>query len=105
MIGMKPLENIRISIPEHVLSQEVENEIVLLDLKEAEYYGLDAVASRIWTLVQKHDGHPDRILETMAAEFDIGTEQLRTDLCAFLSMLEQSGLVTLLEEQHSSNHH
>ena len=41
----------RIEISEDVLFQEVGGETVLLDLASEQYFGLDAVGTRIWQLL------------------------------------------------------
>ncbi len=42
------ISSFNFSIPENVLSQEVNGEIVLLNIENESYYSLNAVGSRMW---------------------------------------------------------
>ena len=77
-----------------VLSQEVAGETVLLDLNSEHYFGLDAVGTRIWQLIQQ--GLSLRaIVDTMLAEYEVDEAQLIGDLEALLSHAREHGLLSL----------
>lgn len=79
-------------IPDNVLFQEVDGEAVLLSLDEGCYYGLDELGTRIWKLIHQDLDH-DQVVAAMVAEYEVETEQARSDLDAFLSDLRESGLI------------
>lgn len=88
------------SVPEHVLDQELDGEIVLLDLKSGVYYGLNEVGSRMWTHLSVL-GDLDEVMEILLEEFDIDKETILGhlhDLCHQLKSLE---LITLEGEFHA----
>jgi len=89
------LETRKISISEDALSQEVNGETVILDLKSESYFGLDQVGTRIWQLLQQHnDTQP--VLETMLNEYDVEPAQLKSDIDELLEKLCEAGLVNLV---------
>jgi hypothetical protein len=92
---IESLSDVTVSIPEAVLSQELEGEVVLLDTAGGEYYGLDPVGSRIWTLLRQHKGRPDAVVDALTVEYEVPRERLINDLRGFLIMLEHFGLVAL----------
>jgi len=92
------LETKKISISEDALSQEVNGETVILDLKSESYFGLDQVGTRIWQLLQEHnDTQP--VLETMLTEYDVEPAQLKSDIDELLEKLCEAGLVNLVPEE------
>ena len=84
----------KITISDQVLSQEVNGETVILDLKSESYFGLDDVGTRIWQLLQEH-GDVQQTFDVMLDEFDVDAEQLHQDLNDLIGKLEEAGLVTL----------
>lgn len=84
----------RFNISEEVLSQEVNGETVLLDLEGESYFGLNEVATRIWQLLQTEQT-VDETLSTLSDEYDVGREQLETDVSELLAKLTEAGLVSL----------
>ncbi len=83
-----------ITLSKEVLSQEVDGETVLLDLKSESYFGLDEVGTRIWQLL--NDGSDLRsIFDTLHDEYDVGEKQLKKDLQDHLTQLVEAGLISL----------
>jgi hypothetical protein len=77
---------------EHVVFQEVEGEMVLLDLQRERYFALDEVGARIWQLLDEH-GDVDRVVDSMLAEFDVDEATLRADIDDLIGRLRAAGLV------------
>lgn len=88
------LEPQKISISEEALSQEVNGETVILDLKSESYFGLDEVGTRIWQLLQEH-GDMQKSFDVMLQEFDVDAERLEADMHELLKMLDKHGLITI----------
>ena len=88
------LETQKITISEEALSQEVNGETVILDLKSESYFGLDAVGTRIWQLLQDH-GDVQKTFEIMLEEYDVDAEQLEMDINGLVEKLVASGLVKI----------
>jgi len=84
----------KVTLSKEVLSQEVDGETVLLDLKSESYFGLDEVGTRIWQLL--NDGSDLRsIFDTLDDEYDVGEKQLKKDLQDHLTQLVEAGLISL----------
>lgn len=79
-----------------VISQEVSGETVLLDLESENYFGLDAVGTRIWQLI-KEQGNLKTIFHTLLDEYEVEESQLRTDLEALINEACERGLISLQE--------
>lgn len=76
----------------HVLSQQLEDEIVLLNMEAEHYYSLDDVGSRVWQLLSEHDTL-DAVVRQMLLEFAADEATLRTDVVTLVAQLQEAGLV------------
>ena len=57
-------------IPEHVLSRELDDEMVLLNLDSGEYFGLNDTGTRIWELLA--DGRSrEEVIDCLTDEFEV----------------------------------
>ena len=83
-----------IIVENNVLFQEIGGEVVLLDIESGEYYGLNEVGSRIWTLIQEGQG-ASGILSTMLKEYDVSEKLLASDIEQFLFKLQAKGIIHL----------
>lgn len=76
----------RVTIAPEVLFCDLDDEAVLLHTGAGQYYGLDAVALRMWQALAEHprlgDAHA-----VLAAEFDVDPGPLWEDLLAFVRKL------------------
>lgn len=75
-----------------VFYQEVNGEVVLLNLQNGKYYGLDGVGSRAWQLMCQH-GDIEKTIPVLLEEYAVSEEQLRRDILALLSDLRAAGLL------------
>lgn len=79
-------------IPDQVMARQVGDETVILDLASGLYFGLDAVGSRVWALIGA--GHPvGAICEALQGEYEVGREQLATDVDRLVAELHGRGLI------------
>jgi hypothetical protein len=83
-----------VQIPEDVVFRELDGEAVILNLESGMYFGLDAVGTRIWQLLDAHRTLR-RTLEALEEEFDSPPERLASDLTEFVGQLHARGLVTV----------
>jgi hypothetical protein len=86
----------RVSIPEDVMISRVEDEIVLLNLENEQYFALDDIGARVWELLSEY-GSTDIVIEQVTTEYDVEPDVFRTDLEKLLSDLFNAGLVTIQE--------
>jgi hypothetical protein len=79
-------------IPAQVMSRQVGDETVILDLGSGMYFGLDPVGARIWQLLS--DGRQlDAVVSTLLSEYDVEEDQLRQDVNSLVSELLSRGLI------------
>jgi hypothetical protein len=79
-------------VSDDVIFRELENEAVLLDLSSGRYYGLNAVGTRVWTLMAGGTT-VEAIVEALAAEFDADAARIAEDVGELLADLTTRGLV------------
>ena len=81
-------------IPDDVVFRELDGEAVVLNLDTGIYFGLDAVGTRIWRLIEERK--PLRIvLDTLIDEYEASPDRLQSDLLAFVERLNGKGLLSL----------
>ncbi len=75
-----------------VMAQEVGDEIVLLDLRNGTYFGLDPVGACIWRHAEAGKNLND-ICEKLLTEFEASSEDVRRDASALLEQLVARALI------------
>ena len=91
----------RVVIPAYVLVRHLDGESVLLNLETEKYFGLDAMATRMWELVTQLP-NVEAAFETLSHEFDVQRELLRTHLGELLGQLVENGLLTVMPSDVAS---
>src|SRR5438093_604048 len=81
-----------IRIRKDVVFRELEGEMVLLNLATGVYFGLDAVGTRIWGLIDGHRSAAD-IVATLTSEYEVDGDTCDADLARFLETLRDNELV------------
>ncbi len=81
------------TIPEHVLTAQLEGEAVLLDLQTKSYYRLNATAARIWKGVEDRL-EPSQIVNVLVEEFAVARRTARTETERTLRDLRARGLLS-----------
>ena len=80
--------------PELVAS-DMDGETVMMSIDNGEYFGLDPVGSRIWTLIE-NPVRIDKLIEQLLEEFDVTKEQCEIDTLEFLNQLQDKNLLIIL---------
>lgn len=83
-----------ISISKDVLSQELAGETVLLDLASENYFGLDAVGTRVWQLLSEGQDKT-AVVEALLDEYEVEREVLEKDVTELLGRLSEAGLIEI----------
>lgn len=81
-----------IHIPNHVMARQVGEELVILNLQNEQYYGLDEVGASMWLAIESHPTL-HKALESLSVEYDVGYEELKHDLDELLTKLTTEGLI------------
>jgi hypothetical protein len=79
-------------IPDDVISEIVDGEAVLLNLKTGVYYSLNHVGTRIWQLIEQL-GDERRVRDAGLGEYAVDAAQLDLDFARLLADLLERGLV------------
>ena len=85
---------VQVTVPDDVLWQRVDDRVVLLDLRSAEYHALNESGTTMWTLLVESDDVStarDRLCSIYAASETV----LVDDLAHFIAELADSGLLTI----------
>ncbi|MWV26965.1 PqqD family protein [Aurantiacibacter rhizosphaerae] len=81
------------SIDQQAVQSKVGDETIILHLESGTYFGLDAIATRIWQGL-KEGNTPDLICEELATEFNMNQAVVEADARSFISELIKHGLVS-----------
>ena len=90
--------NKKVTFAETVFAQEVDGEMVLLDMNSENYFGLDAVGTDIWQAMQEKECLTE-VLEALLEQYEVEEEVLKKDLLNFVDKLQESGLITILNDE------
>jgi hypothetical protein len=86
----------KIAISEDVLFQEVSGETVLLDLASEQYFGLDAVGTRVWQLIGE-GATTAAVVDTLLGEYEVERATLAADVDELLARLAEAGLIRFVD--------
>ena len=83
----------KLTVADDVISEILDGEAVLLNLKTGTYFSLNPSGSRIWQLIEQL-GELTSVRDAMLREFEVRPECLDADLESLLKELEQRGLIS-----------
>jgi len=83
----------QLTVSTEVLTRQVGDEVVLLDLASGNYFGLEAVGARIWQLLGEARSTAS-IRDILLAEYDAPADTIEADLQRLVAELISRGLVT-----------
>ena len=88
-------ENTVISVAEEQIAGDLLNgEVVILNMKDDVYYGLDQVGGRIWNLIQEPITF-GKIIQKLLEEFDVEDQQCSADVLGLLEDMLSKGLIVV----------
>lgn len=77
-----------------LLSSQIDGEIIMMNMHDGNYYGLNEIASRIWELIEKPIVYSD-LIKALLAEFDVTEEACSNDVSTFLAQLAEKKLIVI----------
>ena len=89
-IGIEGRKTFKVS--SDVFFQEVHGEVVLLNLRNGKYYGLDRLGSEVWQLLCEQ-GDLEKAIPVLLEEYEVSEERLRKDIDALLAELRAAGIL------------
>lgn len=87
----------KVTIPETVLSTELNDEAVLLNLESGTYFALDAVGLDMWRLLCS-GATLESACDELVEQYDVSRDVLARDLREFVAALAKQRLVVVLDE-------
>ena len=79
-------------VVDNQVSSDLGGEVAILDLKGGTYYGLDAVGSRIWSLIQE-PRKVEEMRDILVSEYEVEQDRCERDLIALLQGLADEALI------------
>jgi hypothetical protein len=96
MARRKISDSATITVADDLLSREMAPELVILNLRDGVYYGLEDVGVRVWSLLQKPVTLAT-LRDTLVAEYSVDQQACEEDVRALLADLEARGLIVVQE--------
>ena len=84
----------RVRVPDGVLISNLQDESVFLNLDSEQYFGLDNVGTRMFSVLTNSDSI-ETAYQSLAQEYEVDRERLRQDLMVLVENLLQQGLVII----------
>ncbi len=84
---------VRVKPCDEVIFQPLQDEIVLLNMKDQRYFGLDDVGSAMWKLLVEV-GDLETVADRICVEYDVDRATVRSDLNSLVADLIAAGLIT-----------
>ena len=78
-----------------LLSTSLDDDVVMMDVEQGAYYGLEEVAARIWALTE-HPVSVGSLCDRLVTEYQISPEQCREEVLAFLGELLSKHIVQIV---------
>ncbi|HEY6981877.1 PqqD family protein [Reyranella sp.] len=78
------------------VSCNLDEEIAVLHLQRARYFGLAGVGAHIWLSLERPRSVGE-ICDSVADHFDVAPASWRSDVLAFLASLQEAGLVEVVD--------
>jgi len=89
--------SMKVTVPDEVMFRDLDGEAVLLNLDNENYYGLDEVGTRIWTVLTTTNSIQEAY-DILINEYDTEPEVLKVDLSELVQELQKQGLIDLSDD-------
>jgi hypothetical protein len=79
----------------HLASCRLNEEVAILNLDSALYFGVDRVGAQIWEALDQPRS-VESLCGVVVDRFDVGPDECRSDLERFLARLQETGLIEVV---------
>lgn len=79
---------------EDLVATELDGETIMMSIERGKFYGLDAVAGRVWALLWE-PRQVSALVEGLLEEFEGERAEIEGDLLAFLNALAGEGMLAV----------
>lgn len=90
----------KVSVAPEQICSDLAGETVILNLKTGMYYGLNALGTRIWELIQEPRS-VDAIRDTLVEEYEVEPERCERDLLTLLQEMAAEGMIRVQDGANS----
>jgi len=95
MPGQNPCLNTTVCRTAGLVSTEVDGETVILSIDEGRYFGINAIGSRIWALIEPPI-RIDDLITALMQEFEIDRPNCTADVLEFIDEMQKQNIVKIL---------
>jgi hypothetical protein len=96
------IEAVRWVVNDSVVSAELDDEAVLLDVESGIYFGLVGIGTQIWQLLEQGVSEVE-MTRLLLEEYEVEEPRLRADVANFLAGLERQGLIRVEGDTDASS--
>lgn len=82
---------------QHVASDFLDDEVVLLDVHKGTYYGFDPIGAQVWKLIQVPTSVAD-VVRALLDEYDVDEQQCFDDISELLEKMRKHDLIEIRDE-------
>ena len=80
---------------DHLLSSELDDEIVMMDVESGSYFSMPGPSGRIWQLLETGQT-VKTVKDALLMEYDVTPDQCEAELLPFVNTLIDRGLVKIV---------
>jgi hypothetical protein len=89
---LAPMPEPRLQPSSEIVSRQVGDEVILVNLQTSEIYALNRTAARLWELLSS-GAERDAAAKQMAEEFEVDSNQLNAEIDALVGELHRTGIM------------
>jgi hypothetical protein len=88
--------NTKIVRNNEIISSDMDDETVMMNIEKGEYYGINPIGSRIWELIET-PRKVSNICEKLCEEYDVTQEKCNNDVMHFLNHMAEKKIITIVD--------
>jgi hypothetical protein len=81
-----------------VVTSNLDGEVVMMSIDRGKYYGLDAIASQIWELLETPCSIR-ALCDQLLPQYDVGRQQGEVDVLGFCQQAREQGIIRILDTE------
>ena len=78
-----------------LIAADMDGEKAMMSVEKGKYYGLNAIGSSIWELIDK-PVTVQKVIEELLKEYDVEENRCQSDVCIFLNKMYDEGLISIV---------
>lgn len=86
----------KFTVDPSVVFNEMDGEIIMMSIANGEFYGINALGSRIWQMLETPKAASE-VCDALMPDFDVTREQCEQDVLLFLTRMVEKGVMTVAD--------